>query len=319
MMEGTRSAPRSKEYTSMNILMGTDGSRYALAAARFLADALRAEGSRVELIAVTPVRPKSDRRHRGKNRTLDQQWRGEVLGWLEGTSEILEGRGFAVRRRRESGLPARVIVDAARSGMYDLVVTGAKGRGGAPFFGAGSVALALLEQAPVPVLLVRERDPNDRGERPAGDGNAVRVLLAADGSDGPRRGIALLLDRFRRELLDVEVITAVEGMDGPVVERLAPQHREALAAEARREGRRRLNEARNLLETRDVRVTALLLEGRAIDVILDRARMGGADLVVMGSRGVPGATGPEPARLGSTALTIACSAPCSVLLVPSQP
>lgn len=62
-----------------------------------------------------------------------------------------------------------------------------------------------------------------------------------------------------------------------------------------------------------VRHRVVLHDGNPVDVLLDVARGEGADLVVLGSRGIGG----SPALLlGSTSTQVAQHAPCPVMIVP---
>ena len=62
----------------------------------------------------------------------------------------------------------------------------------------------------------------------------------------------------------------------------------------------------------DVKVRTLMLDGDAADTILDTAEREGADLIVVGNRGMRGA---KRFVLGSVPNRVAHHAPCSVLIV----
>jgi nucleotide-binding universal stress UspA family protein len=300
----------------MRILACTDGSRYALAAARFLGDFLQSEGPKVDLVAVIPHEPKHTRAPIGKDRPVEQAFRGEVTRWLESTAAPLEGRGFSVEPRIERNGPARILVEIARKGDYDLVVAGAKGRGEEPFFGMGSVALALLEHAPSPLLLVRERRPSDRRKRHPTALHPFRVLVAADGSASARAAIDLFLGRFAPDPRTAEVVSVAPVPEEGMLASMAPRERDAVVQSLRKDARRHLNEGLHLLETRGIEATPLPAEGRPATAIVERAREIGADLVVLGSRGpVKGEDGP----FESVSLEVARTAPCSVLIGRTSP
>jgi nucleotide-binding universal stress UspA family protein len=61
--------------------------------------------------------------------------------------------------RSESGYPFEVIVNAAKSGNYDLIVLGTHGRTGLARALIGSVAERVVRHAPCPVLTVRLPHP----------------------------------------------------------------------------------------------------------------------------------------------------------------
>ncbi|NIP60875.1 MAG: universal stress protein, partial [Gemmatimonadetes bacterium] len=166
----------------MRILFGTDGSRYSLAAARFLADWIPGEGKRVDLVAVAPKAPPSERRSYGKPQPTEELWRGAVGRWIEDAARPLESRGFDVERRpAQSASAASHIVERARTEDYDLVVVGGKGRSDEPYFDVGSVARSVLDYAPTSVLMVREREPKDREKRIPDELHPFRILLPTDG------------------------------------------------------------------------------------------------------------------------------------------
>jgi len=67
-----------------------------------------------------------------------------------------KARGVAVRSMKtEQGRPAHAIVEAAKSGEYDLIVIGTHGRTGLPRVLLGSVAENVVRHARCPVLTVR--------------------------------------------------------------------------------------------------------------------------------------------------------------------
>ena len=63
------------------------------------------------------------------------------------------------------------------------------------------------------------------------------------------------------------------------------------------------------------RIQKMLVEGGPVEAILDLAREEGADLIVMGTKGLGGL---ERAVLGSVTLGVTRAAPCPVLVVPEE-
>jgi nucleotide-binding universal stress UspA family protein len=71
----------------------------------------------------------------------------EVLGRLPAEASV-EGRVVV-------GPPGQVILDELKTGDYDLVVVGPRGRGEISSLVLGSVSQHILHESPVPVLVVR--------------------------------------------------------------------------------------------------------------------------------------------------------------------
>lgn len=295
----------------MKILLGTDGSRYALAAARFVAQHFANRGIKLDLVTVVPKLwvpppPIRDEDTTARHRRTEPKW------WLASTAERLTPRGITVKTHTRRGVPAHVMTQLAERGDYDLTVVGAKGRSNAPFFDLGSVALAVLEHAPTPVLVVRERDPKHRETHVPTELHPFRVLLATDGKPHSLRATRAFFGLFHEPHLDALVVTAPERPDAEVLERLAVSERERVVQQSERLARARVELAAERLRQHHVPVTARVLTGRPAPAVVAAACAEGADLIVLGSRGV---RRPAERHLGSVALEIARAAPCSILVV----
>lgn len=279
----------------MKILLPTDGSRYALAAARALSGWFAWSGGEVDVLAITPEEPKSDHRHFGKDTETDRDWHATVGRWLQETTAHLEGSGLRSRQLTRSGDPASVMLDVAWDG-YDLIAVGMKGRAEEPFLEEDSVARAILEHAPTSVLLVREREPHGRQHRLPTPQRPLRVLLAVDGG-GPAKGAAEAYSRLvpadRADVTALAVADAAEGgfLGEPdawsVVRRVASE-----------------------LEDHGIAAEPRIATGQPAAAILEAADE--ADLVVMGST-ASGDLG--VVRLGSVGQEVALSSPCSLLIM----
>lgn len=75
---------------------------------------------------------------------------------------------IVVDRLLVQGEPAEQILAAARDSRCDLIVMGTHGRSGLPRLLMGSVAEAVLREAPCPVLIVKGHAPSDTGSQTAG-------------------------------------------------------------------------------------------------------------------------------------------------------
>jgi nucleotide-binding universal stress UspA family protein len=142
----------------MKILVATDGSKPALRAVRYaatLVGQLAPASSSITLISV----------HDDAALRLAKTFvgRAQVADYLRELSErelkparkLLDSAGVKHDMELRTGHVSQEIVDCAKSGRFDLIVLGAKGRGAIADILLGSVAQRVLATAKIPVLLVK--------------------------------------------------------------------------------------------------------------------------------------------------------------------
>lgn len=299
----------------MKILLAIDGSRYSLAATRFVCENLAHPARRVDVVHVLPVTPSASAalprsqpeafpRHETAVRPT-----AEVRSWFDRTIRRLESHGFKVGKYVRRGLPTQVVPTLAVKGRYDLVVAGAKGRSDTPFLPLGSVARAVLEHdTSAHVLLVREREL--KKEKPTtAQARPFIAIFAVDGSPRMEQMSQTFYEMFnvpnlRPIALAVADAAGLAGID--------PAHRKQLLQQLEQAALRWTRDAKSLLARPGVRPQARMLRGQPASTIVEEAKRSDASLVVLGSRGV---RSPSGWPLGSVALQVARHAPCSVLIV----
>jgi nucleotide-binding universal stress UspA family protein len=119
------------------------------------------------------------------------------------------------------------------------------------------------------------------------------IVVGTDGSDTARQAV--------REATE---LAAAQGAAIELVSTYEPGRREA--------GEATLREAAAEVEAAGVAVRTYAREGDAADAILDVAEERGADLVVVGNKGL---TGAKRFLLGSVPNKVSHHAPCSVLII----
>ncbi len=169
----------------------------------------------------------------------------------------------------------------------------------------GSVSQHCLHHAMSPVALIRDGAGIGSG-RTAGE----RVVVGIDGSDAARRGLRWALDEGRARHAAVDVVHAWQtpyvGSGDPFAAAFDPvmfEEAARLALDATVDG----EDASGLPQPPE----RILVHGGAAPAILETAK--GADLVVVGSRGLGGFSG---LLLGSVSHHVAHHAPCPVVIVP---
>jgi nucleotide-binding universal stress UspA family protein len=297
----------------MKILLGIDGSRYSLAAVRFVGEYLARPGRQVQLVHVLPLRVREGAavpRHQPESLHLPALSRS----WLDRAGRRLRSRGFRVVQRVRRGVPARVLPEMVSKGNYDLVVVGAKGRADNPYLPTGSAALALIEHhVPADLLLVRERElmrERDVTTRLS----QFAVMFATDGSARVARAARRFYDLFSIPELHPAAIAVTELPEAAALAAMESADRKRLIGELRIATRASARAAKPFLARPGIRPQARTVEGRPASAIMKEAQRSQARLIVLASRGARSPSGPP---LGSVALQVARFAPCSVLLVRS--
>lgn len=296
----------------MKILAGIDGSRYALAAVRFIAQHLPGPGTKVDLIHVLSRAERATTISQADQQAEAQRRRTAPQTWLRQAEARLTPHGFEVSGQTRAGVPARIIPELVGRGGYDLVVVGAKGRSDTPFLEVGSVAFAVLEHAPTNVLMVREREPTQRQKQIPTKVRPLSVLFPTDGKSHSLHAVRTFFEFFDIAHLRALAVAVAEEPEPEVLRRLA---REQLRGQIKEIAQGWLEETTRLLAENEVRVRSRLLRGRPASAIIKAADQGNAGLIVLGSRGPHR---PWGIHLGSVALEVALAAPCSVLLAPER-
>lgn len=290
--------------TPFRVLVATDGSDDARAAAQWLAHVPLPAASRVVALAVATLPPSS--LDIPTVRDLYRALRDEARRAADEVRALLGSGGREAETEVRDGDPREAIVEAAEELQADLLVLGARGLGAVAGVLLGSVSSTVARHAPCAVLVAK------------GSPRPLRtVLVAVDGSPDALHAADFLaslpLDRSLRVRLvgvvelprlpaspaEVIGIPFLKGMGDLVKERRAALDG-VLAGMAAR------------LEPRVGGVERRLPVGRPGEEIVRAASEPGVDLVVVGRRGLGGL---KRLLLGSVSETVLRQAECPVLIV----
>ena len=137
------------------IVVGTDGSPGAEAAAEKVIELVPGADTTVHLVCAYPGRGALERiGMTARQDTVDL--RGVAFDVLARDERRFAEAGFTVEKHAREGDPAHVILDVAMENQADLIVIGAHGSAGARRFMLGSVAGKLAHHAPRSLLIVRQ-------------------------------------------------------------------------------------------------------------------------------------------------------------------
>jgi nucleotide-binding universal stress UspA family protein len=140
------------------------------------------------------------------------------------------------------------------------------------------------------------------------------IVVGTDGSDTARQAVREAVELASTLGASIELVSAYEPVAG---QRLRDEAREAprdlqWMINAREDVEATLREAGAEVEAAGVAVRTYAREGDAADAILDVAEERGADLIVVGNKGM---TGAKRFLLGSVPNKVSHHAPCSVLII----
>jgi len=131
------------------------------------------------------------------------------------------------------------------------------------------------------------------------------VIVGYDGSDQAKRALDRAAEYGQAGAKVTVVSTAgVERHSARSMGRRDEDNQSEVSSE--------LDEGVAALKAKGVHALSIYGEGDAADVLIEAAKEAGADLVIVGTRGLGGA---KRALLGSTSTKVAHNAPCDVLIV----
>lgn len=223
-------------------------------------------------------------------------------------------RGQTVVRE---GNPAAEVVAAAKALTADLIVLSNTGRSGLSRVLLGSTAERIVRHAPCPVLTVRRQRSGPAMrllslEQPLYPQGLPwrRILVPLDFSLTSLRALAVAVPLAKQSGARLLLLNVVEpnpyptGMEGAVL--VMPDLTLA------RKAKQQLPQLTRRFIPKSVRVTSLVGNGRAADVIVETAEAKDVDLIVLSTHGH---TGWDRLLLGSTAEGVVRQAKCPVLVV----
>ncbi|MGO8873765.1 MAG: universal stress protein [Acidimicrobiales bacterium] len=278
------------------VVVGTDGSEQARLAVKWASDEAR---RREATLVVVHARV-------GEPEHVPAWFGSDTTGVTAGEAIVDDAVALAATRHPALAVHGRVadwpasMVLTGESRTADLLVVGARGRGGFAGLLLGSVGDQCTQYAHCPVAVVRSEpdDPTYQVAQP-------RIVVGIDGSPGSSRALRWALDEAAIRSAGVEAVFAWHY----------PSIRAALAGSlaAYEEEAGRIVDAAAAAASEwapDVRFEATARSGPTVQTLLDASR--GSGLLVLGAHGHGGFV---DALLGSVAHQCAHHAPCSVVVV----
>jgi nucleotide-binding universal stress UspA family protein len=300
----------------MNILLATDGSDSAKAAAQFIQHFPFPKDSELTVLTVIDENLVVDR----QASELDEETRSalqdaersvyhEAQQLLEAEAARLREAGWRASTAARTGHCAGEIIKAAEALGSDLIVLGSHGLGGIKSFLMGSVSHKLLHYAPCSVLIVKH--PPIAAPAAEEAQQSWSILLAYDDSEPAKNAVRLCASLPLGEAAQVTALTVlplVKIYRQDIRQRLSPiWHQKKVAAQ------QALDQVVKGLHSATPQVSAQLRESPNVcQEILNAAAELDSDLIMLGDKGT-GAF--ERFLLGSVTHRVARHAACSVWVV----
>jgi len=294
-----------------HILFPTDFSDEARAALPHALEIARRFDGRITLLHVTTLftDDPSDPQYREFSQGEFEERIEKQLEGIAGGADDRDRVDTAVIRRVSAG--PGILEYSAEHGV-DFIVMGTHGRSGLSRFLLGSVAEKVVRHAGCPVLTVARREENYR------DGTAYRKILAPYdfsefSQDAVRRGLSFAR-AFETEL---EVLYVVEQWIHPYYDDFWKVSVRDELPKIREATEKSLAKALKADEMSRIRLEVIIgdADGKAEDEIVEYAKTGDIDLIVMGTHGLSGL---DHALMGSTTERVVRTAPCPVLTFHSR-
>lgn len=228
----------------------------------------------------------------------------------------LARRGLEMTTLAVEGYPGTSIVEEAVKWDADLVFVGSHGHGGFVRFLLGSIAKAVVQNAPCSVEIVRHpRHDKDHPDHATGaeSPGGLRILLATDGSKHSAAAARSIADRPWPGDTHVRIVSVVEQ----IVPAADPWYAAGAVAERVREDNTKHCEAaviaaNEIIAGAGLETEVAVLEGSPKKRVVEESKAWGAHLIVVGSHGRRGLT---RYLLGSVSEAVAMHAHCSVEVI----
>lgn len=227
---------------------------------------------------------------------------------LETLSKSFEDRDIEVETVFEERDPTDAIRYAALASDVELIVMGSHGRRGLDRLLLGSVAERTLQDAPVPVVIVRE-DETEAAQK------IGSILFATDFSEDAERAERVVADWALRLGSEVEIFHAIRETAVLFAPYAVPGAAD-FECEIREAASRRMEGVVERFLKAGVSAKSTIAYGFPAEEIIKRAETTGVQLIAMGKRGYSTL---QRFLVGSVAQRVLRHAPCSVLVASSPP
>ena len=235
---------------------------------------------------------------------------------LEKLAKQFELPGSTTERHVRTGRAYREICEVANKVGAELIVIATHGRTGLRRLMLGSTAERVVQHAPCPVLVVREKE-REFLEIAKGKGAALhitKVLVPVDFSESSREGLLYAISFARRFGARLILLHAIQVQPFIPVDSHAAHERMPAPGVIERAARLGARKFLKQVDFAGVNYEMEIQSGRPAEEISRYAENAGVELIITSTHGQ---TGLAHALIGSTAEHVVRYAHCPVLVVPT--
>ena len=238
---------------------------------------------------------------------LHENWKA----YLHQQEIFLQGLGYTVQSHVLEGDIAAEILALAANKNADLIVMSTHGRSGFRRLALGSVAERVLQNATIPLLLVRE------GAALQTTNPIEHLLVPLDGSSFAERSIPLAVELSTQTGATLTMLRVVQDLDAQNKQIIfkSEEAAEEAVTQWKSLATRYLDELAKGIEAEGVKVSSVVLCGDPDKLIGSKAEALPADLIIMSTHG---RSGVSRWVYGSVANKVLRTATCPVLLVRNE-
>lgn len=264
------------------ILLATDGSEYSEGAIRVALELARRHNAKLLILSIAVCSPE----YTSLVPDLEELATSQAQANVRKIVEQAQGIDYEVVIKLAKN-PQRGIVDAAEEKHADIIVMGRRGRRGLARLMVGDATAKVVGCAPCTVLVTPKSAKTwEKG-----------ILVATDGSPDSNAAVLTAAALSKENSYPLTAVSVVLASHSP---------------ERRREAEAIVQRVREDLTESGIQVNCSVEEGRPEQVIINKTREAGADLIVIGTLG---RSGIGRLLLGSVSERVIGQAECPVLLI----
>jgi nucleotide-binding universal stress UspA family protein len=289
------------------VLLATDGSSHAEAAARFLSCLPNQE--RLDVVVVTVAQRALSYVAPHLAGQLFEREKVAAAETFTKVEKMLAGRNAAIRHELREGHPGEMIVRAAKDWNADLVLVGARGRSRVSCMLLGCTSDYVATRAECSVLVVRS-------ERPVGSDSRLRIAVGYEDSAPAKAALREMSEIDWSDGVEIHIVAILCCLYGFFGE-IPLDSEGGTDSDSTKQLRSALNDAVRQLRDIAPAVKAHLIEHEHIgNGLVKFATDNQCDLMVVGEQ--PQSTLAR-ALLGSVSRFVLRHAPCSVWIARNLP